>query len=326
MAQVTVVVPNWNRRELLEALLGRLARQTCPASEAIVVDNGSADGSAGAARKLGATVIEFAENRGFAAAVNTGIRACRTELVAVVNNDVEPESDWLERSQDALEENREAWFAAGKILDASHPDRLDGTWDLVSRGGCAWRSGHGRSNGEAWSRPRRIRFAPWTATLFRRSLFEEAGWLDERFESYLEDVEFGLTCARAGLGGVFVPQARALHRGSATLGQWHPEVVRRIARNQLLLVAKHFPERWWLRYGWPVLAGQLLWGLVALRHGAGRAWLRGKAEGVRRFGEFRRPLSAGTLEDALLESEREIFEQQKATGFDAYWRLYFALT
>lgn len=326
MAQVTIVAPNWNRRELLESLLGRLARQTRAAAEVIVVDDGSTDGSAEAARKLGATVIGFEQNRGFAVAVNAGIRACRTELVAVVNNDVDPETDWLERLSEALEQNREAWFAAGKILNAGDPGRLDGTWDLVSRGACAWRSGHGRKDGGFWNRPRRIRFAPWTATLFRRSLFEKAGELDERFESYLEDVDFGLRCARAGLGGLFVPEARALHHGSATLGRWHPEVVRRIARNQLLLVAKHFPERWWLRHGWPVLVGQLLWGLVALRHGTGRAWLGGKAEGWRRFGEFRRPAAGPGLEDALLESEREILEQQRATGFDAYWRLYFALT
>ena len=57
------------------------------------------------------------------------------------------------------------------------------------------------------------------------------GWdlLDERFESYLEDVDFGLRCAEAGLSGLYVPDAVAYHQGSATLGRWHPETVRKIA-------------------------------------------------------------------------------------------------
>jgi hypothetical protein len=327
MEHITAVVPNWNRRELLEALLGRLRGQTRPVSEVVVVDNGSTDGSAEAASQLGARVIRSARNLGFAAAVNRGIGECRTALVAIVNNDVEPEPDWLERLSAALERDPDAWFAAGKILDARRREVLDGAWDLISRGGCAWRAGHGRPDGEAWNRERPVRFAPLTATLVRRELFEKVGLLDQRFESYLEDVEFGLRCARAGLGGIYVPQARAYHWGSATLGRWHPEVVRRISRNQLLLVARHYPERWWLGYGWPVLVGQALWGLTALRHGAGWAYLRGKAEGIRRFAEFRRAAAAaGSLEETLAASERELFQLQRETGFDAYWRLYFTLT
>jgi GT2 family glycosyltransferase len=312
---------------LLEALLGRLRGQTYPVSEVVVVDNGSTDGSAEAAGQLGARVIRSERNLGFAAAVNRGIGECRTALVAIVNNDVEPEPDWLERLSGALERDPDAWFAAGKILDARRREVLDGAWDLISRGGCAWRAGHGRPDGAAWSRERPVRFAPLTATLVRRVLFDKVGLLDERFESYLEDVEFGLRCARAGLGGLYVPQARAYHWGSATLGRWHPEVVRRISRNQLLLVARHYPKRWWLGYGWPVLVGQALWGLAALRHGAGWAYLRGKAEGIGRFTEFRRAgAGGGSLEETLAASERELFLLQRETGFDAYWKLYFTLT
>ena len=69
----------------------------------------------------------------------------------------------------------------------------------------------------------------------------------------------------------------AYHQGSATLGRWHPDTVRKIARNQLLLVAKHYPPNWILRYGWPVFIAQTLWGFVALRHGALLSYLAGKA-------------------------------------------------
>jgi GT2 family glycosyltransferase len=328
MSGVTVVVPNWNRRDLLERLLGDLARQTHPIQEVVVADNGSTDGSAEMASAAGARVIQMGRNTGFSPAVNCGIRAARTPWLVIVNNDVEPAPDWLERLLEAA--GREGtWFATGKLLSAARRDTLDGAFDKISRGGCSWRAGHGRPDGPEWARPQEIRFVPFTAALFRAELFEQVGLLDERFESYLEDVDFGLRCAKKDYRGVYVPAAVAYHGGSATLGAWHPENVRRISRNQLLLVAKHFPKGWLWRYGWPVAVGQTLWGFVAIRHGAGLAFARGKMEA---FGQFRavRATSAehesGDIGRILEESERELFRLQQRTGFDLYWRLYFALT
>ena len=104
-------------------------------------------------------------------------------------------------------------------------------------------------------------------------------------------------------------------------------MVRRISRNQLWLVAKHYPHRWIGRYGWPVLVAQALWGLLAARHGAGSAWMRGKLEGLRQFRAMR-PTGAGQdgIGSVVDESERELFALQLQTGFDLFWRLYFALT
>ncbi len=325
MPAVSVIIPNWNRRQHLERLLGRLALQSHPVGEILVVDNGSTDGSAEAAEQAGARVIRFRENRGFAHAVNAGIGAARTEFVAVINNDVEPAVDWLERLADAASEPG-VWYAIGKLLDAARRDRIDGTFDTICRGACAWRAGHGRRDSSEWAGRRAVRLAPFTAALFRAELFRRAGLLDERFESYLEDVDFGLRCAAQGLAGVYVPGAIAYHVGSATLGAWNPETVRRIARNQVLLVAKHFPEGWVRRYGWAVLVAQSLWGLVAVRHGRGGAYLRGKWEGLQMYRETRGGGPAHDAAGILEESERDILDLQRKTGFDWYWRLYFALT
>jgi GT2 family glycosyltransferase len=328
-ASITVIVPNWNRRDLLERTLADLRAQTCPAAEIVVVDNGSVDGSVELAKEKGARTIALERNAGFSGAVNRGVREARTEFVAVVNNDVRPAPDWLERLCGAFED-RHAYFATGKLLDEASPERIDGTFDLLSRAACPWRAGSGRPDGPVWSWRRRIRLAPFTATLFRAVLFEKVGLLDERFESYLEDVDFGLRCALAGYAGVYEPAAVARHRGSATLGRWHPDTVRRLARNQVLLAAKHYPARCLLRFGWPLLVGQALWGAVAVRHGRGLAYLRGKLAGAAEFRRARKE-SAGRRADSgivlavLRESEREIHDYQRQTGFDPYWRCYFAL-
>lgn len=332
MSNVTVVVPNWNRCELLERLLERLREQTCPIQEVLVVDNGSEDRSAAAAEARGARVIRLGVNAGFSRAVNEGVRQTRTPWLAIVNNDVEPSSDWLEQLMETAQESH-AWFAAGKLLNAARRDSIDGAFDVVCRGGCAWRAGHGRPDGPEWTQPRSIQFAPMTASLFRTRLFEDVGLLDEGFESYLEDVDFGLRCALKGYTGIYAPRAVAYHAGSATLGVWHRDTVRRVARNQVLLVAKHYPDKSLVRYGWPILVAQSLWGLVALRHGAGLAYLRGKLEAIGRLRRLRRQAfetrsaeDSGRLREILEDSEREILALQQKTGFDIYWKLYFALT
>jgi GT2 family glycosyltransferase len=160
-------------------------------------------------------------------------------------------------------------------------------------------------------------------------LFQKIGFLEESFESYLEDVDFGLRCARASLPGVYVPEAVAWHRGSATLGRWHPDTVRRIARNQMFLLARHYPNPLLLRWGWAILLAQALWGAVAVRHGAGLAWIRGKSEGLRRFAAERSQsvtFEPAVLEQVLTENERAIREIQKTAGCDSYWKVYFLLT
>jgi GT2 family glycosyltransferase len=322
---ITAIVPVWNGRELLERLLASVEAQTEPAAELLVVDNGSTDGAPELARTRGARVIPMGRNAGFAAAVNRGIRESRGEWIAVLNSDVELAPDYFARLLAAGSAG--GWFATGKILAAGSDHRIDATFDVLCRGGAAWRAGNGRADASAFSFARPIWSAPWTAALFRAELFQRVGLLEESFESYLEDVDFGLRCAAQGLAGQYVPEALAWHRGSATLGRWHPETVRRIARNQLLLLARHYPRRLLVRWSWPIFVAQFLWGAVAFRHGAGFAWLRGAWQGLRRFFAMRgQTLDAKVLDSVLSTNERLIRSVQASTGFDLYWRLYFLLT
>ena len=324
MPRVSVVVPSWNGSALLRQVLSDLEDQELRPEEVIVIDNGSTDNSVAVAKAGGAQVLELASNLGFSRAVNRGIQVCRSEWIAILNNDVRLERPWLAcLVQKAVE--AAAWFATGKLLSAADNSKLDGTYDAVCRGACAWRCGHGRQDAPVWNRGGAIRFAPFTASLFRAELFERVGMLDEDFESYLEDIDFGLRCSIQRFFGIYVPEAVAYHQGSATLGRWHQDTVRKIARNQVLLVAKHYPAKWVSRSGWAVIAAQSLWGLIALRHGAGLAFLKGKLEGLQQFRSVRRygPLAVWEI---LEESERQIRDLQKLAGFDLYWKAYFALT
>jgi GT2 family glycosyltransferase len=319
---VAAVIPHWNRIGLLRELAQSLTAQTRPFDEWIVADNGSTDGSAEFAEAAGARVIRLGRNLGFAVAVNRGIEEARADFVAILNNDVTLDPRWLEKLLAGI---GDAAFATGKILSAADPGIIDGTFDEISRAACACRCGSGKPDSAFWNQSRPARFAPMTAALFRRDLFTQIGRLDERFGSYLEDVDFGLRCAAAGKRGSYIPQAVAYHRGSATLGLWKSDTVYYLSRNQVLLAKKHFRDE----PLWPILAGQLLWGTLALRHATGFAWLRGKLSGLR-FARMINGENIGVkrdsgLHDAIAASERSIFEIAQQTGFDWYWRVYFCL-
>jgi GT2 family glycosyltransferase len=223
---------------------------------------------------------------------------------------------WLERLASAAADFS---FATGTIFNATDRQVIDGTYDLLSRAGCAWRAGNGERNPDM-ARPSPIALAPGTACLFRRDVLERLGGFDEEFESYLEDVDLGLKCIREGHEGVYVPDAVAWHHGSATLGRWNPRVVRLMSRNQLLLIRRHYDRELFRACFWPIVAGQLLWGCVALRHGAIFSWLAGKFDALRSFQLEGRP--SPRLHAFLAASEREIRHRAR----DPYWRWYFRLT
>src|SRR5260370_1439348 len=153
---VSAIVAQWNRSDLLGALLESCAAQTRAFDEVIVVDNGSKDDSVAVAERAGARVVRLEKNLGFAAAVNRGIQEAASEWVAVLNNDVTLAPDWLERMIGAAEREKAA-FATGKILRADDPGVIDGTFDEVSRGACAWRCGSTRPAGGVRNRPPAIR-------------------------------------------------------------------------------------------------------------------------------------------------------------------------
>jgi GT2 family glycosyltransferase len=306
---ISAIVPVFNGREHLVRLLDSLDAQTRRAAETLIVDNGSTDGAPDLARERGARVIAMGRNTGFAPAVNRGIREARGQWLAILNSDVVLAPDYLEK---LVATN--APFATGRIL--SPRGTLDGSFDLTSRAGTTWRAGAGMPDASPFDTPREIASPPFTAVLIRAEVFERAGLLEERFESYLEDAEFGLRCARLGIIGRYEPEARAVHAGSATLGRWHPDTVRRIARNQLYLTTLHLSRKCW----WEVLIGQLLWGGVALRHGTGFAWLRGKWQGLRGF-RFAQSDDA-RLQRALSSNEKFICTVCR----ERYWNLYFLLT
>jgi GT2 family glycosyltransferase len=318
---VSVIIPTWNRTKLVASVLDNLRQQTIAFAEVLVVDNGSTDDTVAIAERKGARVVALSQNRGFAAAVNAGILEARSDWLLILNNDVDLDPGWLETALNAAREES-VHFVMGKLLQAGSPERLDGTWDLVSRAGCAWRCGWNAPDSDLWNKRRLVHFGSFTALLVHRSVFNATGLLDTRYDSYYEDVDFGIRCAIAGFSGLYEPAAVGRHLGSGTLGTGARSTYL-VSRNQVLLASKFGLARLSL---WRVLLGQTLFLLSRVRHRTLGAAIKGKWDGLRLSRSWHRyEPDLQHVREMLEESEADIGRFQKLTGFDLSWKLYFAL-
>ncbi|MGB3681070.1 MAG: glycosyltransferase family 2 protein [Rubrobacteraceae bacterium] len=240
----TVVIPNWNGREFLEACLASLRMQSFEDFGIVLVDNGSTDESVAFANESfpEVEVISLKRNEGFSAAVNAGIKASGSEYVALLNNDTATDPGWLEALVRSAESYPEAGFFASKLVDFHDRRFLDGAGDALRLGGLPYRLGHGEKDQGQFDAPAYVFGACAAAALYRRALLEEAGLFDEDFVSYCEDGDLSFRAQLAGYRCLYVPDAVVYHMGGASTGGKRSATATRLGtRNSLGLLVKNLP-------------------------------------------------------------------------------------
>lgn len=245
-----VVIPNWNGAPWLGRCLDAVSAQTRPPDMVVVVDNGSTDGSLELlSERDSVTTVALDRNTGFAAAANRGVEAAACDAVALVNTDVQLEPGWLEQVARALEADPQAGAVATKMLDRARPGLIDDAGDVLRRDGVCEQRGRGFAQDRLFDAPGEVFAACAGAAGYRAEALAAVGGFDERFFSYLEDVDLGLRLRLAGWRCLYVP-ARSLHVGGASAARLSRPAASWVARNTLLLVAKSFPARWapWVLY------------------------------------------------------------------------------
>lgn len=189
---VTVVVPTYDRRELLERAIDSVAAQTRPPERIVVVDDASpkpvepfvTDRYDDAA--LAVEVIRHEENRGAAAARNTGVKAAQTEYVAFLDSD----DYWDEAKLDAQISAIEAEDVGLVYCDQR----------VVEPDGTVRSSEKELPDGDVWPALLNGWTAPNTSTLvFDRDTFCNLGGFDTDLDS-CQDHDLWMRLAHAGVG------------------------------------------------------------------------------------------------------------------------------
>ena len=261
---MTIVIPNWNGRELLEQNLPAVqaAARAYPGVAGItVVDDGSTDGSADMvdARMPGVTAIRRQQNGGFAAACRTGIEAAETECVVLLNSDVEPRPDFLQPLLAHFEDpNVFAVSCLGLLEDGTTPG--EGAKEPVfARGLLRLRNSFPEGPGPTF-------FAVGGHCALSRSRFLELGGFDDLFRPfYWEDVDLCYRAWKRGWKTIFEPHSRVIHRhraGAIAQSFRRRTVTRANRRNRLLFLWKNIGPEMLARKHIPVLALRTLLGFA----------------------------------------------------------------
>ncbi|MHB0871510.1 MAG: glycosyltransferase family 2 protein [Chloroflexota bacterium] len=306
---ISVIVPNWNGSRYLAGCLDSLRSQSYRRFEALVVDNGSTDGSDRMVpeRYQEFRLLPMGSNLGFAAAVNEGIRRSRGELVALLNNDAEAETDWLERLAEGAVNHPEAGFFACKILLYDRRDVIHSAGDFYSKDGVPGNRGVWQRDEGQFDREEYVLSACGGASGWRRGLFEDVGLFDESLFMYCEDVDLSLRAQLRGHRCVYLPAARVYHRLSATGGGETASYY--CGRNFISVAAKNLPSSV-LRRHWPsIIRTQAAFAVDSMWHireMAARARLKGQVAGLweirRRLGQRRAIQSGSRVPDGYLLS------------------------
>lgn len=274
-------------RALLERTLPSIVAQRGVDFDVVVVDNGSTDETAKylAREWPRVRVVGLAVNVGVTAALNACVRAAvGSEYVALVNNDVELEPDWLATLVATLESHPEAAAASGKLLRFHERGVIDRAGDLVYWSGAAFGRGTGEPDRGQYDAAGEVFAVGGAAALFRTSAFERVGSFDERFFAYLEDVDWGFRCRLAGLVARYEPRAVGYHMGGATLGTINAFSLYHLRRNVVWLVAKNHPGPSLVRHGWSVLAFMAAGLMLSLRPRQARLVMRAYLDAARGLG------------------------------------------
>lgn len=247
--RVAVVIVNFNGAAHVAECLEALRSQSFRDFFAVVLDNGSSDGSA----ELIATGFPEVEldrspdNLGFAAGNNRAIESCLErdglEYVLTLNNDVVLEADCVEKMVEALDARPDAWSCQPKMLLLEERDGrllLNNTGTLVWRDGSAFHRGINEPDAGQYDEATDIFGTCAGCSLYRATALLETGLFDEGFFAYLEDVDLSWRGRLLGYRSLLVSEARCSHHhgASATDPAWKIALVE---ANRVRVLVKNYP-------------------------------------------------------------------------------------
>ncbi len=239
---VSVIIPNWNGRHLLEKnlpfVLSSAKNPKNSILEIIIVDDFSSDDSVNFLQKNykgEIRLIKQSKNRGFSYSVNHGVRMAKGELVCLLNTDVIPAADFLESVIPHFK-NKNV-FAVGLHEKGA-------SWANVS-----FADGYiQHSPGVTADKAHATFWVSGGSGVFRRSIWMELKGLDEELFSpfYWEDLDLGYRGHKRGYELLWEPKAHVIHEHESVINQYSFQLkyLNRIKeRNELLVIWKNVTSR-----------------------------------------------------------------------------------
>jgi GT2 family glycosyltransferase len=287
LAEVAVVILNWNGLDFLKQFLPPLIQYTDPELADIwVADNGSADTSLEHIRHDFPTVktIELGKNWGFAEGYNRALSSIEASFYVLLNSDVEVSENWLEPMYRAMSDDPKLGACGPKILSFQdremfeHAGAAGGFLDKYGYPFCRGRifnvlekdTGQFNDNSELF-------WASGACLMVRADLYEMAGGLDPFFFAHMEEIDLCWRIKSLGYRVRFCHRSAVFHVGGGTLPKNDHRKTYLNFRNSIILMYKNLPSSRLL----PVLFPRLILDYISLAQFLARFEFRNFASVIR---------------------------------------------
>jgi GT2 family glycosyltransferase len=248
--KLSIVIVNWNTRDLLrECLTSIYHHPPSAAFEVVVVDNASTDGSMqmlkGCFRHI--RLIENHENIGFACGSNQAIEQSTGHYVLMLNPDTKVKPGALEALIEFLDANPRVGAAGSRLLN---PDGTLQTscYPLPTLSKELWRLFHldkfhayGVYSMQAWDldSPRSVDVLKGASLILRREALDQVGLLDEDYFIYSEEVDLCYRLKELGWQLFWVPQSQVIHHEGQSTQLISREMFLQLYRSKLIFFRKN---------------------------------------------------------------------------------------
>ena len=253
---LSVIIVNWNTRELVEACIESIFEETRGISfEVIVVDNGSEDGSqASIERRFPCVVlIENRLNVGYSKANNQGIEESSGRYVCLLNSDTVVIDNALGKLVEFLDERPKAGAASSLLMNPDGSFQIGSALGetnllyMISVGtGLYELFPESRTWGKPFlsyldhSRMHEVEVCPSAAVAVRREVFADVGLLDECIFFGTVDWDFSYRMRRNGWELYHFPESKVIHYGGKSKGPIEKELMDRDYRSRYHYFRKHY--------------------------------------------------------------------------------------
>lgn len=266
MPSCSIIILNYNGEKFIKKTLESVFALDYPKKdfEIIIVDNASTDKGVEiiqglahpnvplltASVKNGPSIrsILLSKNIGFSGGNNMGIKKAVGKYVVLLNNDCVVDKDWLKELV-AVAEKNEKIFAVNSKIYLGNTNKIQNAGIRIFPNGYAQDIGAIPNNkvqdyeediGQ-YDKEKEIDAACGAAVLYRKSILEKIGLLEESFFLYYEDVEISERAKKHGYKIMYAPLAVVHHLHAASSAEWSPFFIYHSERGRLLHMIFHFP-------------------------------------------------------------------------------------
>lgn len=251
MFDVSIIIVNWNTRDMLADCLNSIALTTGKLRvETIIVDNNSTDGSQAMVQERfpEARLIQNHQNAGFAKANNQALASMQGRCALLLNSDTLATPGSIQALIALADSQPRAGLIGAQLVNpdgtfqASHtpfPNLWQEFFILTGLGRLLRGRWYPSRGPEESKGPQKVDYVEGACMLVRREAFQQVGGLDEGYFMYAEEVDWCYAMKQAGWQVWYHPASRIVHFGGGSSKNRRPQREADLYRSRVRFFRKH---------------------------------------------------------------------------------------